>query len=74
METRIFEIVKPGEPIGHEQLSRLRQLWTETYLGFMLITSRSDDPSLRLMKDKLTEANEAVITFIDEWEKRLRRT
>jgi len=64
-ETKIGDIIKPGQPVRRTALERLRQLWVETYIGLMLITSKTENKALRYMKDKLVEANDAVIGFID---------
>jgi len=72
METKIREIIKPGKSLGRPELERLKQLWTETYLGLMLIMSRRENKALEYMKEKLAEANEAVMGFLDNELKRLK--
>jgi len=69
-ETKIKEIIKPGQPVGPEDLKRLMNTWMETYIGLMLLTSRKKNKALEYMKDKLTEANEAVMGFFDKELKR----
>jgi len=64
-ETKIAEIVKPGQPLGKTELERLRQLWVETYLALMVITTKVENKALRHMQNKLAEANEAVANFFD---------
>lgn len=65
MARRILDIVEAGKTLDLAALEQIRKIWMETYLGLFLILSKEENKPLEYMKQKLAEANEAVMKFFD---------